>query len=87
MRTITGKDIRSMFRQIAEEVSPFVGSEGKKLPLLAPGLRIRHKTGIEYTIDDIVYKDDSNTEIDYIVLVGPDGDIHHIESKQLKEYN
>jgi hypothetical protein len=86
MRTITGRDIRMMMGHLREGVTPFVGSGKKKLPLLAPGRRMRHKTGIEYTIDDVVYTDDSNTSIDHVVLIGPAGAIHYIEAKQLKDY-
>jgi hypothetical protein len=86
MRTLGSKEIRQIAK-LVEKIDPFVGSGNNKMPILAPGLRIRHQTGnLEYTIEDIFYKDEKNTQIDYIVLRTPDGDIVYIDGKKLKDY-
>lgn len=86
MRTLSSKEIRQIAR-LVEKIDPFVGSGKDRMPILAPGLRIRHQTGnIEYTIEDIFYKDEKNTQIDYLVLRTPDGDMVYIDVKKLKDY-
>ncbi len=85
MQTLGSKEILRLAKLI-EGIDPFVGSGKSKIPLLAPGLRIRHKGNLEYTIEDIFYTDESNTKIDYVVLRTPTGDLVYVDEKKLKEY-
>lgn len=83
MKTLSAKDII----QIAEGLKTHVGSGKNKIPVLAPGLRIRHKTGIEYTIDSVVYADESRQKVKEVVAVNPVGEKISIKAKNVSEYS
>jgi hypothetical protein len=82
MKTLNAQDIRRM----AEGLKPFIGKGANKVPILAPGLRLRHETGLEYFIEEIVYSEDGK-RVEKIVLSNPLGEISEISPKHLSKYS
>jgi hypothetical protein len=83
MKTLSAKDIA----RIAEGLKTHVGSGKNKIPVLAPGLRIRHETGIEYTIDSVVYADEKRQKVKEVVAVNPLGEKISIKAKNISKYS
>jgi|APGre2960657373_1045057.scaffolds.fasta_scaffold604507_1 hypothetical protein len=82
MKTFNAKDIRRM----AESLKPFLGKGSNKVPVLAPGFRLRHETGIEYFIEEIIYSDDGKS-VKKIILSNPLGELSEISPKHLSKYS
>jgi hypothetical protein len=83
MKTLSARDII----KLAEGLKTHVGSGGNRIPVLAPGLRIRHETGLEYTIDSVVYADDQKQKVKEVIAINPLGEKVSISPKHISKYS